>query len=237
MTISREDLAAYADGELEEARRKEVDIAIKADPALAAEVEAHRKLKRTLSAHFAPIAEAPVPGRFSNLLRLTDPPQLADFAAAHGKREARRKRSNVRWGWIAGPALAASLALVAFLPRAGEAPEGYAETQLALVLDRQLVGTQRFDADTRILLSFRNREGQYCRAYTGEAQSGIACRDSEGWRLRTTDDGATAQPGEYRMAGAAPADILAVAQDMAVGPALTAEEEEAARDHEWRSAP
>lgn len=230
MTISREELTAYADGELDPARHEEVRAAVEADPALAAEVEAHLKLKRQLSAHFAAIAEAPVPDRFADLLR-PEPAPVADFAAA---REKRRKRPGVHWGWIAGPALAASLALAVFLPRGGEAPDGYAGAQLASLLDQQLVATQPADAETRILLSFRDGEGQYCRAFAGEAQSGIACRDAEGWRLRVAGEGAAVQQGDYRMAGGDAADILAEAQDMAAGPALTAAEEAAAREQGWR---
>jgi hypothetical protein len=140
----------------------------------------------------------------------------------------------VHWGWIAGPALAASLALAVFLPRGGDVPEGYAEAQLASALDQQLVATQSADADTRILLSFRNDEGRYCRAFAGEAQSGIACRDGEGWRLHASGAGPAAQQGDYRMAGGDAADVLAEAQEMAVGPALTAEQEAAAREQGWR---
>lgn len=228
MTISREDLAAYADGELDAPRREEVREAVEADPALAAQVEAHLELKRQLSAHFGHIAEEPVPGRFAEMLR-PQPSAAIDFAAAREK----RKRSGLHWGWIAGPALAASLALAVFVPR-GEAPDGYVGEELASVLDRQLAATQPASAETRILLSFRDDQGLYCRAFAGEAQSGIACRDDEGWRLRAADEGAPAQQGDYRMAGGDTADILARAQDMAAGPALSADAEAAARARGWR---
>ena len=42
MSVRREELAAYADGELDAAREAEVATAVAADPALAREVEAHR---------------------------------------------------------------------------------------------------------------------------------------------------------------------------------------------------
>ena len=88
--------------------------------------------------------------------------------------------------------------------------------------------------DVRVLLSFRDDAGAYCRAFSGDEQSGIACRDAEGWRLRAAGEGAAAQQGDYRMAGGDAAGILAQAQDMAAGPALTAEEEGAAREQGWR---
>jgi hypothetical protein len=175
-----------------------------------------------------------VPGRFAEMLCEPEPAPVADFAAAREKRESRRGLSRVHWGWIAGPALAASLALAVFLPRSGDVPEGHAGAQLASALDQQLVATQPADADTRILLSFRDGEGRYCRAFASEAQSGIACREAEGWRLHVTGEGAVTRPDDYRMAGGNAADILAEAQDMASGPALTAEEEAAARQRGWR---
>jgi anti-sigma factor RsiW len=48
MTISREELAAFADGELGAARAAEVAAAVAADGALQAQVEAHRALRAQL---------------------------------------------------------------------------------------------------------------------------------------------------------------------------------------------
>jgi hypothetical protein len=234
MSVTSEELAAYADGELDPARREEVRAKVEADPALAAQVAAHAALKQKLAAHFAPIMEAPVPDRLTELLRTRESAPVADFAAAREKRDARRALSGVRWRWVAGPALAASLALAVFLPRGGDVPEGYAGEQLASALEQQLVSSQSAEADTRILLSFRNDDGQFCRAFAGAAQSGIACRDGEGWRLHTTGAGASAQQRDYRMAGADAGSVLAQAQELAAGPALTAEEEAAAREQGWR---
>ena len=230
MSVTREELAAFADNQLGEPRRSEVAAAVAADPALAAELAAHRALKERLSAHFAPILEAPVPDRLTALLGPAEP-KVVDFTAAKQKRAA---RGIPRWGWIAGPALAASLALAVFLPRGGSLPEGYAGPQLAAALDQQLVASQPGDAPTRVLLSFRDDHGQYCRAFAGASQSGIACKDATGWQLRTVGAGETAQQGEYRTAGSTAAALMAAAQAMAAGPAFTAEEEQAARARGWR---
>ncbi len=224
MSVSREELAAFADGELDAVREAEVAAAVAADPALAGEVRAHRALKERLGARFAPIMDQPPPERLTALLR--PEPKVIDFAAA---RE-RRTRSLPRWSWIAGPALAASLALAVMLPRGGD----YAVGALAEALDGQLVAAQSADAPTRILLSFRDDEGAICRAFAGEAQSGIACRDAEGWRLRMTGAGVPTQQGDYRMAGDPAAEVLERAQAMAAGPALDAAQEQAAMARGWR---
>ncbi len=230
MTISREDIAAFADGELSGEREADVAAAIAADPGLQREVEAHRALQARLSGHFAPIAEQPVPEALAAMLAPKDA-EVVDFAAARRKREA--TRTLPRWGWIAGPAIAASLALAVFLPRGG-APDGYADTRLAGVLDTQLVAEQQPDADLRILLSFRDGEGDFCRAFSSAEGSGIACRDAEGWKLEALGTGSGGAPTDYRMAGASDGDILARAQQMADGAALDAAEEAAAREAGWR---
>ena len=69
MSIDRETLAAYAEGQLDGAERLRVEAAIAADPALADEVAAHRALGERLRAHFAPIMDLPVPDRLRDAVR------------------------------------------------------------------------------------------------------------------------------------------------------------------------
>jgi len=227
MIVTPEELAAFADGELDAPRAAEVAAMVSADPALAAQVRAHRALKARLGAHFAPIVEAPVPERLAAMLR-PEPGEVVDFAAAREKHE--RSRALPRWTWFAGSALAASLALAVLLQPGGE----YAQGGLATALDGQLVAAQDPAGPTRILVSFRNSEGGYCRAFAARAQSGIACRDDTGWRLAFKGKGAAAGIGDYRMAGSPAAEVLRQAQAMAAGPALDAAGEEAARARGWR---
>lgn len=230
--ITKEELAAWADGEVTGARGEEIAAVVAADPDLQAEVDAHRALKARLSAHFAPIAEAPVPDRFSALLKGSEadqkPADVVDFVAARERRE--EKRRLPRWSYIAGPALAASLMVAVFLPRGSETLAD-SDPALAMALDSQLVADQD-GGETRVLLSFVNEDDQYCRAFSQTSRSGIACRDGDGWALEV-EMAALQQSGtEFQQAGAA--DILAAAQDMASGPALTAEQEEAAREAGWQ---
>jgi hypothetical protein len=228
MSVTREELAAFADGELAEPRRSEVAAAVAADGALANEVGRHRELKGILAARFAPILDAPVPERLTAPLAISDK-KVADFADAKQKRAARGIPR-----WVVAPAMAASLALAVFMSHGGAELEGYAEPQLASALDNQLVDSQTRSAPTRVLLSFRNNSGQFCRAYTGRRGSGIACKDRNGWRLHANGTGGEAQRADYRMAGSSSADIMQKAQEMASGPALSSEEERAARAKGWR---
>lgn len=235
MTISREELAAYADGEVTGARAREVAGAIAADPSLLDDLERHRALKARLSAHFDPIAEEPLPEALVAMLRSGGQEPAAtivEFAQARERIE--RKRKLPRWSWVAGPALAASLVLVVAVPGGDGGQAGYADAQLAAVLDRRLVAEQEGGEATRVLLSFRSRAGAYCRAFSGGAGGGIACRDTAGWRLEALGEGADGAETDYRMAGANDAAILARAQAMADGAALDADREAAARARGWR---
>lgn len=239
--ITPEELAAWADGEIDGARGDAIAAAVSADPALQAEVDAHRALKDKLSSHFAPIAEEPVPDHLAAMLRpaaandqIEQPEGSADIVNFGDAKEAIEARRTIpRWGWIAGPALAATLALAIFLPRGAEeiVPAPYAEMELASVLDTQLVAEQG-DADTRILLTFQNGSGEYCRAFDAGETGGIACRDDTGWRLEALGEGEGGSDTEFRMAGAN--EIMAAAQEMASGDALDAEAEAQARERGWR---
>lgn len=230
MNPSHEELAAFADGELDDARRAAVAAAIEANPELAAQVRAHRALREQLSLHFAPIVEAPLPERLVRPLQQRE--AVAELADARRKREVRGSRTMTRWGWLAAPALAASLALALFMPRQDQGK--LLEGELAVALDRQLVSAQSPSAPQRILLSFRNQAGEYCRAFTAQDRSGIACRESAGWRFEEAWDGAEPDESEYRMADSSSAALLERAQAMAAGPALDATEERNAQKAGWR---
>ena len=237
MTISPERLAAYADGELSDVDRREIEIAIAADPELARQVAAHRALRSRLSAHFAPILSAPLPERLVAPLGLGDE-RVIDLAAAREHRD--RRRRIPRWTWIAGPALAASLVLAIVRP-GGDGSDitvidgrRYAAGSLAQALDEQLSANQPGTAPTRILLSFKDPGGSYCRGFSGEERAGIACRDAQGWQVRKLVGASGAARGEYGQAGGEQAALLAAAQDMAADGALDAAQEQSARARGWR---
>lgn len=235
MTITREMIAAYADGELEGAERDRVEQALAEDPALARQVEAHRALKARLSAHFAPILDAPLPEALTRAVREKPEAEIIPLDAA---RRARASSSSnpmrSRWAWGAGVALAASLVLAVVLnrPATNDGP-GYADGQLAAALDTQLSGTQAAGAPVRVMLSFANAQGDLCRGYSGQAGAGIACRDARGWRLEKAFGGAAGEEGDYRQAGSADPRLMAAMQDMASGPALDADAEKAAIARHW----
>ncbi len=233
MIVTPEMIAAYADGELEGAQLAAVEAAIAADPALAAQVERHRALKAQLGAHFAPILAQPVPDSLTALLQSkAESAEVLSFAA---ERQKRGLAPMVRrWTPFAGPALAASLVLALWQPWQGlDTPQGYADPQLASLLDTQLVAEQATGEQVRILLSFRNDVGRYCRAWRGSDSGGIACRDATGWKIERALGIGAAQTTEYRQAGS-DMEILAAAQEMAAGEALDAVAEAQAKADGWQ---
>jgi hypothetical protein len=234
MTLSREMIAAYTDGELEGETLHEVEALLAADPSLLAQVEAHRALKARLSTHFAPIAKAPVPERLIRAIK--GGAEVIDLSEAKRQRQDATTRKP-RWRWIVGPALAASLVLALFgTGLVQRSPGSYAESEIAAALENQLVETQSAQASVRILLSFRDSTGHICRGFSSTERSGIACRDDRGWKLNKVIGGSRAAhgDGEYRQAGSADAAVLAAIQDIAQGPALDAQEEQSARSKDWR---
>ncbi|MGV3511555.1 MAG: anti-sigma factor family protein [Novosphingobium sp.] len=226
MIPTPEQLAAFADGQLDPAEAAAVSAAIAQDPALASNVAAHQALRAKLQQRFAPVADEPVPDRLAALIQAADS-TVIDFAAAKARRKA-----AMRWTWIAGPAIAASLAL--FLTLRGPADASYAPDEIAAVLDGQLTSEQPANAPVRVLLSFRDGNGGFCRAYAARDRSAIACRDKQGWKLQASDRGQTGTvTTQYRQA-ASPASILAQAQAMASGPALDGQAERDARANGWQ---
>lgn len=231
MTVSPELLAAFADGELDAEAARAVEAEIAASPELQAKLGAHLALRERLKAHFAPVSEQPVPEQIRKAVFGYAEPNVVDLAA---ERQRRRAPSDPRrWLRIAGPALAACLVLA--LVGTHLWPSGaYARGDLADALDRQLVATQPQNAPVRVLLTFRDAQGQFCRGFASRESSGIACRDARGWRLRKLFDGTTAASTEYQQASSSHTALMTQAQEMAVGPALDAAEETAAMRVGWR---
>jgi anti-sigma-K factor RskA len=240
MMIEDELLIAYADGECDDADRARVEQALATDPDLRARLEQHRRLAARLSAHYGPVAEAPVPDRLTALLRKQEA-DVIDFAAARKAKETRRRLP----GWGGWGAIAASLAVGLFagqlaLPGRGgvvESRQGalIARGELAEALDVQLASAQPADGKVRIGISFRDQSGQYCRSFQMAALAGIGCRSADGWRLPITHSGhAAATGGGYQQAASGDTLVMEAATAMMRDAPLDAETERKVRDNGWR---
>jgi hypothetical protein len=232
MTIDPETLMAYADGELDPIAAKRVETAIAADPALAEQVEQHRKLAASLRAAFDPVAAAPVPPTVETMLRAST--KIVTLTP----RPVRRERPF--WiGAVAASLVAGLLAGPLLFPRdpGGVAMQGgtaIASGDVAKALATQLASVQTPDAPVRVGVTFRDGAQRWCRTFETGATGGIACAQGKDWRIERLYGGVAQQGGAYRQAGSSAAAMMADAQAMMTGDPLDPAAERAARDAGWR---
>lgn len=223
MNARLERIMAYLDRELDAEGRKAFEAEIAADPALAAEVDAHRDLARRLADAYGPVAEEPVP------LNL----QLAAQAA----NDAPPRRLNLAWAGMAACLVVGVLAgrfVLAPETGVGVGTELAARTELARALEDQLAPQP---GAVRIGLTFRDRDGRYCRTFQSRSDglAGLACREGDGWRVRTATRWTPGGAPDYRTAASdMPVEVLAAVDQALAGEVLDAAQERAARDRGWR---
>lgn len=231
-------LLAYVDGELSAAERAEVEAALAADPALAERVARERALKAMLSRAYDPVLDDPVPERLSAAAapRANPGANVVDFSAA---RNARPRWTIREWGAMAA-SLAGGLILGFGMLNATNSDivvasgDGmHARGALAQALERQLA-SDGVQGDIAIGLTFRARDGFYCRTFSAHDTAGLACRDDTAWRIETATHHERAS-GDIRMAASdTPPSVLAAASAIIEGETLDAETERSARDSGWR---
>jgi len=232
MTIDPETLMAYADGELDPIAVKRVERAIAVDPALAEQVEQHRKLAASLRAAFDPVAAAPVPPAVETMLH--ESAKIVPLAP----KSARRERPF--WmGAVAASLVAGMLTGPLWFPRdtGGVAMQGgtaIASGDVAKALGTQLASAQATDAPVRVGVTFRDGAQRWCRTFETGATGGIACAQGKDWRIERLYGGVAQQGAAYRQAGSPAAAMMADAQAMMAGDPLDAAGEKAARDAGWR---
>lgn len=234
MKFSQETLMAYADGELDEQTRREIEAEMAADSQVAREVERHRSMRADVAAAFAGVVDEQVPDR---LLRAANKSQ-----AAPGQRP---------WSWPEWTSIAASLVIGVVAGRAILQPQPAQHDIVAMAGDGQIVaGGQLAQALSEQLssedssgidigLTFRSKTGEYCRTFgtrAGVDVVGFACRDAETWRIEMLSTSKPAQSGgDYRMASAQlPAAIVQAIEDRMQGEPLDADQEAIARRQHWR---
>jgi len=224
-------LAAFVDGELDDLTARRIEREAEGDPALAAEIARHRALKAKLAAHYAPIAEEPVPERLRALLVPAAETVDTSITARRAAKQARF--TPIHWGAIAASlVLGLTLGLRPWAPAASIAEADgavIAAGPLAEALDTQLASNQPSDAAVRIRLSFQDRDGRFCRSFESASLDGIGCRDNGRWNLERAIRG---QAGtDYRQASSS--ELAAAAAAMMGSDPLDAATERQARDKGW----
>jgi len=260
MTFSDQTLMAYVDGELDDATRAAVDLAIAREPAVARAVERQQALRTTLQGAFAAVLAESVPQKLVDAARSAPAraPEVTDLASARAQRSQRSQRSadeasSRQMSWMQWGALAASIVVGLLVGRfyqtsADRGPfvlhagQLLAQGALAQALSTQLASDRPQDAVAHLGVSFRTRSGEYCRIFTfADAGSdhatlaGLACQEQHRWRIELLAPGATPANDNYRMAASdMPKAVLQALEDRISGEPLDAAGEAAARGRGWQ---
>lgn len=230
--ITNERLAAYADGELDEADTAQVREALAGDELLRARLARIETVDDRLRAAFAPEYEEEIPLRLAELLDVQAPKRtwfpvdwrLAGSAVAAGV-------AGVVIGaiWVQAPVATPSGA-IAFSPEVSKAiddtPSG----------SRAIVGNAALEP----VLSFVSNDGRACRELHIEladaARQVVACRVDAAWRIEAlVSKPKKSAAGGYVPAGASNEGAIDAAEArLGFKQAMSAAEEDAAIAERWR---
>lgn len=249
--ISDEQLMAYADGELDDRRTQEIGRAIDNDPALAARLRVFRVTGRALSPHFQAVFDAEPPAAMVDAIRSAPVTRGRMPAGEAISGSIGRILQVIGLGPSPWPALA-GLAAGLVIGAAATVSGGLLGSQ-ALVAERdgmlvaaghldRTLETQTMQASragsVRVVSTFQDEMGRWCRLYQSAEHSGLACRQAEHvWRIIALGEGAAgtdASPVPSGGGGAQAVDDLAASM-MASSTALDAETEAALVARSWEA--
>ncbi|MEO8063406.1 MAG: hypothetical protein ABI821_11740 [Pseudomonadota bacterium] len=250
MNYDDETLMAYADGELDAAQRAEIAAAVAKDPDLSRRVEKHRALRAQVAGAFAAVADRPVPERLVAVAN-GDTVAAGSLPASPRGKVLQFPSKGARapgpgWGVREWGAMAASVVLGVVISWRVLAPSEQgllavnggalvARGELAAALDGQLASDQQRAGAVRIGVTFKARDGNYCRSFTLPATrtAGLACRAGDDWQVAATAEAEIPAGQVQQAAGAMPTAILAAIETRIVGEALDAAAEDSARLRGW----
>ncbi|MBP0465894.1 hypothetical protein J5Y09_18355 [Roseomonas sp. PWR1] len=220
MSVTDETLLLFVDGLLPDAEAEAIAAAIESDPALAERAALLAEGRDAARGAFADTLAEPVP---AHLVAAAMAP-----AAGNDNRPGWRRTG---FGLLAG--VAAGFALALSLP-SGDG-DGMLTPRILAALDSR-AGT--VGGGVVVAGTHATEAGMICRAFTvaerAGGMAGLACREENGWRLRAAV--ARAGGGGYQPASGVDPLIGEVLERLGAGPALSAEEEAAARRRGWTPA-
>lgn len=247
LNMTDELLMAYVDGELDAEQAERVEQAMRQDVTLRNKVAQQRALRTQLQQGLSGVLAEPVPTRLLDVLQAQRTAKTTDNVVdLADKREQKTRASAPRWQFREWGAMAASLVAgivigVSMLNSGSNAlitsRDGsvVAQGQLADALSTQLASHTA--SSVHIGVSFRNREGHYCRSFVvqdDKSLAGLACHEQDSWRVQMLTE-ANAQSGEYRQAGSTtPSAVLALIEQQIAGEPLDARAEVEAVSKRWK---
>jgi hypothetical protein len=252
MKFSSETLMAYADGELDEPTRGEIEAAMHEDAEIATQVAQHQSLRAELAAAFDDVLDEPIPERLEETVREAPIAAVATATDMTSARPAHAPEKKSAWSLPQWTAIAVSLVLGVVIGRAAfnktdsdavVTKDGHviASGTLAAALSNQVGASPAQQRDSQIGISYRAKSGEYCRTFNvrehqaGNTLAGVACKSADEWRVQALAQAVVAAPHQYRMASTVvpPLILRAVEENIQGGP-LDAKQEAAAREKEWK---
>lgn len=249
MSFSDETLMAFADGELDEQTRREVEHAMRHDPALAEKVRQHKALRSNVFNAFSSTLDEEVPQRLQAAARSGKVVHLDSVRPLRAAPPVAPTPTR-GWAWPEWGALAATLVvgilagalgsrsvggdaqLAAFDSEAGAL---VAQGPLAQALSQQLASAPPSNPGVKLGVSFVGNDGNYCRSFLLPKTAGLACRSGAGWQIPVMANSADGGMGDYRQAGSAmPQAVLDAIDARIAGQALDAAAEKAALQQGWK---
>jgi hypothetical protein len=242
VTIDRETLIAYVDGELPIEAERRFETALSSDTDLQKRVEEQRQLSAALRAGFDPVLTEDIPANILSAI------ETAPVSRPWRTREAFRwmrifgktEPSQFQIRMAVGTAVAV-LALAAVIARetGGDTLIGnrngmlVAQGSLASALETRLANDS--GGGPGVGLSFRSKEGAICRTFAISERAGIACRSNDAWRIAALVAAGAESKTDFHAAGSTmPQPLRAVVTRMIKGDAFDAAQERAARQRGWK---
>lgn len=219
--ITREELAAYDEGRLEGAELARVGLAIANDAGLRARLAAHRARTAQGLQQDNPVItlEARRPRAEQEIIRAATPGR-----AVSGTGPVATWRT-VAVRWFLAPVLIAGAVTTVLFNQPGMNMERAASPVLAGMLDSTLSTDPAGSDGARVPMTLRDHNGTICRVYLLGRESGLACREASGWRVRDR-----ASP---TITGGPSPHVMAAAHALSAGEPLDAAAERRARLEGW----
>jgi hypothetical protein len=243
MGITDQLLMAYVDGELGPDLAALILSRLETEPDLLDRMEQQQELRRQLSAAYGSVMAEPLPPGLTALLT-----REAAAAAAHRRRPERGPTTFSRLGaaWPTWAAAAAAALVGVGLSEAVHAGDPITRSHDGRLLAsgplaRSLEHAVAAEATTpgvKIMASFQDRSGRYCRVFQGAGrEDGVACKGDGRWQVLALAASTETAPAQgYRQASSGLAPSLAAAVDeLQAAEALTPEQERQARTQQWQA--
>jgi len=252
MDIPDEQLAAYLNGELQGSERALIEQAIQSDARLARRVAQFRARRAREPGGLQALRQETISRRALQTGRsvaASGSAQVIDLARVRAERKKRTEHNRLRLSRrvAAAGSLAVGLLLGLLVERLlpdatlTQYRDGalFAHGALADALDGQLGSTPLLGSSVQVGLSYRGKEGHYCRTFfvrEVHALSGLACREQQHWRVWTLEgaDGRSGNVHLARGAAALPPAVVQAVGERTSGKPLDAQDELSAQRRGWR---